>query len=317
MNTETLSIIIPVYNEAKALPLLHAALEQVHEQFPGTEVIFIDDGSKDDSRKILRELAAKDPRVKVVLLATNFGQTAALSAGIERATGDIIIPMDSDLENDPADIKHLVAKMHEGHDVVSGWRKDRWGDAAITRKLPSMAANALISYVAGLNLHDYGCTLKAYRRDIIQGVPLYGEMHRFIPAYASWQGARVTEMPVSFKPRPFGVSNYGFSRTLRVLLDLFVLRFLDRYMDRPMHLFGGLGFILFFLGIISGTLAVGLRIFTGLHLVETPLPLLSALFLIMGLMLIMLGIISEMQMRTYYESKNSRPYRVGEEIGFK
>lgn len=311
-----LSVIIPVYNEAKSLADLHAALTPLYAQFPDMEVIFINDGSKDDSLQVLKALAGNDSRVKVLSFHRNHGQTAAILAGIDHASGEILIPMDSDLENDPADIPRLVAEMEKGSDVVSGWRQNRWKDKYLARKIPSMAANTLISWMTGVHLHDYGCTLKAYKREVLEGVPLYGEMHRFIPAYASWQGASVSEIPVKYSPRKFGKSNYGISRTIRVLLDLLLIKFLHRYMNRPIHFFGGLGVFLLFLGGCTGLLAIGLRLFIDLHLVETPLPLLTALLLIMGLNLIMMGVLSEMQMRTYYEAQKTKPYRIKEKINF-
>ena len=314
MQKNKLSIVIPVYNEAQALPLLHEALRSVSMSFPGTEVLYVDDGSIDGSAETLRAIAKNDSHVKVIIFGRNYGQTAAIRAGIEQSTGDIIIPMDSDLENDPRDIPLLVKKLEEGYDVVSGWRQDRWHGSFFTRKLPSLFANWLISKVTGVPLHDYGCTLKAYRRSVIIGVPLYGEMHRFIPAHAARHGAKVTEVPVHYRPRPFGRTNYGLSRTFRVLLDLLIIRFLDRYMDRPIHFFGGVGFLLFFLGTLAGILAVALRLFIGLHLVETPLPLLTVFLILMGINMIMMGVLSEMLMRTYYETKDTKPYRIKETV---
>lgn len=309
-----LSLVFPLYNEAENLPhLLKRIYDMVEENGYAYEIIAVDDGSKDQSLAILKEFAEKDEHLKIIHFLINSGQTAAISAGIEHATGDIIIPMDSDLENDPRDIPLLLAKIDEGYDVVSGWRQDRWKGQFLKRKLPSLLANKIISKITGVHLHDYGCMLKAYRREIIQGVPLYGEMHRFIPAYASWRGARVTEVPVRYESRRFGKSNYGISRTFRVLLDLLLIKFLDKYMDRPIHFFGGLGFILSFLGVLAGAIAIVLRFF-GLHLVQTPLPVLAALFLIMGVNLIMMGIIGEMLMRTYYETQKKKPYVIKESI---
>lgn len=311
-----LSIIFPLYNEAENLPCLMGKIyDVVKENSYDYEIIAVDDGSRDNSFAILEELAKKDKKLKVIHFLVNTGQTAAISAGIEYATGDILIPMDSDLENDPHDIPLLIAKINEGYDVVSGWRQGRWKGQFFKRKLPSVLANKIISKITGVNLHDYGCMLKAYKKEVIQGVPLYGEMHRFIPAYASWRGARVTEVPVHYESRRFGKSNYGMSRTFRVLLDLFLIKFLDKYMDRPMHFFGGLGFILSFFGVVAGTTAVILRFF-GLHLVQTPLPILTALFLIMGINLIMMGIIAEMIMRTYYETQGKKPYIIKQSINF-
>ncbi|TSC87220.1 MAG: dolichol-phosphate mannosyltransferase [Parcubacteria group bacterium Gr01-1014_8] len=312
MGKPRVSLIVPVYNEALSLPLVHAAIKELYKDYEDMETIFVNDGSRDNSIEVLKKIAEGDKRVKVVSFSTNYGQTAAILGGIDHALGDIIIPMDSDLENDPRDIPKLVAELEKGYDVVSGWRQDRWGGSFFSRKLPSIAANWLISVITGVHLHDYGCTLKAYRKEVIKGVPLYGEMHRFIPAYASWQGAKVTEVPVRYSPRKFGKSNYGFSRILRVLLDLLLVRFLDRYMDRPIHFFGGLGIFLFLLGGLAGSAAIFLRIFYDLHMVQTPLPTLTALLLIMGMNLIMMGVLSEMQMRTYYEAKKERPYRIRE-----
>ena len=312
----SISVIIPVYNEAKSLPELHAALTPLYADFPETEVVFVDDGSKDEGLSVLKQIAAKDSRVKIISFHRNHGQTAAILAGIDHAEGDILIPMDSDLENDPADIPLLIAELGKGSDVVSGWRQDRWKDNYMARKIPSMAANKLISIMTGVHLHDYGCTLKAYRREVLAGVPLYGEMHRFIPAYASWQGAMVSEIPVKYTPRKFGKSNYGISRTVRVLLDLLLIKFLHRYMNRPIHFFGGLGVMLFVASVAVIVLALALRFWLNISLIQTPLPLLSALCMIMGLNLVMMGVLSEMQMRTYYEAQKTKPYRVKEKINF-
>ena len=259
------------------------------------------------------EKKSQDKNLKEIRFKVNAGQTAAIHAGIEHATGDILIPMDSDLENDPRDIPLLLEKINEGYDVVSGWRRDRWKGKFFTRKLPSIIANSLISHITGLKLHDYGCTLKAYRREVIQGVPLYGEMHRFIPAYALWQGAKVAEVPVRYEPRKFGKSNYGISRTFRVILDLFVIKFLDKYMDRPMHFFGKFGFVLLLFAGLSGVTALVFRFF-GVSFISTPLPLLTSLLLIMSLNMIMMGILAEMIMRTYYETQGKKPYLIRETL---
>jgi glycosyltransferase involved in cell wall biosynthesis len=311
---ESISIIIPLYNEAKALPILHERLVALYDQFKKVEVIFVNDCSKDESLSVLREIARTDPHVRVISFARNYGQTAAIRAGIEHAEGDIVVPIDSDLENDPHDIPELVTKLEEGYDVVSGWRKGRWSEQRFSRKLPSMIANRLISYITGVHLHDFGCTMKAYRRESLSDVPLYGEMHRFIAAYAARRGGKVAEIPVRYEPRRFGKSHYGISRTFRVLLDLLVIRFLDRYMDRPIHFFGGVGFIFFFFGMLSGSAAVVLRLFFDLHFVQTPLPVLTTMFFIVSLNLVLMGILSEMMMRTYYESSGRKPYRIKESI---
>lgn len=313
-----LSVVLPVYNEEKNIrPLferLEAALKKIGRSY---EIIAVDDGSSDGSMIELRAVAAADAHVQVVRFRVNAGQTAALSAGIERAHGAVIVTIDSDLENDPSDIARLLEKLDEGFDVVSGWRKNRWQGALFTRKFPSMTANWLISKLSGVALHDYGCTLKAYRADVIKGVRLYGEMHRFIPAYAAWQGGKVTELPVSHAPRVHGVSKYGFGRMPRVLLDLIVIVFLHRYMNRPMHFFGGWGLASLFLGFLSGAAAIVLKVAHVKDFVATPLPVFSALLIIVGIQLVMSGVLAEILMRTYYESQGKRPYVVCETVGSK
>jgi glycosyltransferase involved in cell wall biosynthesis len=277
-----LSIITPIYNEEKNIPLLFNELTfALGKITPDYEIIAVNDGSKDESFKALSEAAKKDARFKVVNFRMNRGQTAAISAGIEHSSGEILVTIDSDLENDPKDIARLLEKMEEGYDVVSGWRKDRWKGSYLKRKLPSMTANWLISKITRVPLHDYGCILKAYKREVIADTRLYGEMHRFIPAYASWHGARVAEIEVSQRQRIHGKSNYGFSRTFKVLLDLVLVRFLDKYMNKPIHFFGGIGFVASFLGIISGLLSVFLKIIGSRDFVETPLPIFSALLIIL------------------------------------
>jgi glycosyltransferase involved in cell wall biosynthesis len=310
-----LSIVLPIYNEAKSLPQLFTELVAVLSALPSEwEIIAVNDGSKDTTFQVLNEYAQKNSHIKVVDFLVNAGQTAALRAGIDHASGDILIPMDSDLENDPNDIPRLLAKLDEGFDVVSGWRKDRWQGSFITRKLPSTIANWLISRITKTPLHDYGCTLKAYRAEVIKDTMLYGEMHRFIPAYASWRGARVTEMVVNHRPRKFGKSNYGISRTFRVLLDLLLLRFLHKYMSRPIHFFGGFGFVSLGLGVLAGLSAVLLKILELRSFVATPLPTFSALLIIVGVQFIGMGILAEILMRIYYESQKKAPYTVRETV---
>ncbi len=310
-----LSLVLPIYNEGKSITELFARIEEAMEGLGHSyEVIAVNDGSKDDSVVRLNEIARQRSEIKVIHFRVNAGQTAAIHAGIEHATGDIIIPLDSDLENDPKDIILMLKKMEEGFDVVSGWRKKRWEDKKFLRKFPSVIANKLISRVSGVHLHDYGCTLKAYRADVIQGVNLYGEMHRFIPAYASRMGARVTEIEVSYTPRKYGKSNYGFSRTLRVLLDLLVLQFLYKYMDRPIQFFGSIGFFFGFMGVLAGVGAIVLKLFYNTSMIQTPLPVLSALCIIVGVQLITMGILAEMVMRTYYESQGKKAYLIKEKI---
>lgn len=312
-----LSVILPIYNEAGNLEALFRDLFDVLRKIPHSNEIFaVDDGSTDGSLEILRKLASGNKNLKVIGFQTNFGQTAAISAGINFASGDVIIPLDSDGENDPRDIPMLIDKINKGYDVVSGWRKGRWKGQFLRRRLPSLCANWIISKITGIKLHDYGCTLKAYKREVIFGVRLYGEMHRFVPAYASWRGARVTEVPVSYGKRIAGKSHYGLSRVFTVVLDLVVIKFLDKYMNKPMHFFGGLGFVSLFFGFIAGLSAVALRILGIKHIVETPLPVLSALLIIVGVQMIVMGVIAEILMRTYYESQDKTPYYIKEKINF-
>lgn len=310
-----LSIVLPIYNEEKSLSELFERITSVVTELQYSyEIIAVNDGSRDASARELNAIAAKNSKVKVIHFRVNAGQTAAIHAGIEHATGEIIIPLDSDLENDPKDIILMLKKMEEGYDVVSGWRKKRWANKMFGRKIPSIIANKFISYVSGVRLHDYGCTLKAYRADVIKGVNLYGEMHRFIPAYAARMGARVTEIEVSYAPRKYGKSNYGISRTLRVLLDLLVLQFLYKYMDRPIQFFGAIGFFFVLVGVLAGLGAIALRVFEGVYMIQTPLPVLSALCTIVGVQLITMGILAEMVMRTYYESQDKKAYLIKEKV---
>ena len=310
-----LSIVIPIYNESGNLEKLFKELyDALNNNSFDYEILAVNDGSLDNSVDILKTIAKNNRKIKVINFTSNFGQTAAISAGIDHSSGDIIIPIDSDLENDPNDILSLIAKMSEGYDVVSGWRKSRWQGSFITRKLPSIVANLFISKITGIKLHDYGCTLKAYKREVIIGVRLYGEMHRFVPAYASWKGARVTEIAVNYRPRISGRSNYGLSRTFNVILDLILIKFLDKYMNKPIHFFGGIGFVSLLLGFLSGFGAIIFKILDLRDFVETPLPVFSALFIIVGVQLVVMGIMAEILMRTYYESQNKRPYNIREKI---
>jgi len=309
-----LSIVIPVYNEQDSLLPLHerlsTALENVGADY---EVILVNDGSTDATDANLRTIAAKDSRYKVVSFRLNFGQTAAMMAGFDFASGDIIIPLDGDLQNDPADIPRLVSKLNEGYDVVSGWRRDRQ-DATLQRTLPSRAANWLISRISGVRLHDYGCSLKAYRRDVLKGVRLYGEMHRFIPIYASWQGGRVTEIPVNHFARVHGHSKYGLERIIKVVLDLIVVKFLANYANKPIYVFGGFGLLSVAVSLLSGIAALYLKFVEHVSFISTPLPLLVVLAFITGVMSILMGLIAEIIMRTYYESQGKQVYLVKETI---
>jgi len=311
---ETLSILIPVYNEEGNLSLLYeklvAALKKVGRAY---EVIFVDDGSSDGTMEILLDLRGKNPNVKIISFSRNFGQTAALSAGIDSSKGDIIIPMDGDLQNDPEDILMLLQKIEEGYDVVSGWRKDR-KDPFLTRRLPSIIANKIISWIGGVHLHDYGCTLKAYRRDILKNIRLYGEMHRFIPIYAQWIGARVSEIPVRHFQRGSGSSKYGMSRVFKVILDLMVVKFLVSYSQKPIYVFGGLGLLMILGGFFSGVYAIYLKLFKEVSFILTPLPLLCVLLLVLGFLSILMGFLAELLIRTYYESQGKPTYQIKETI---
>jgi len=305
-----ISVVIPVFNEEEALPAFYRALAEALDRLPqSAEIIFADDGSTDASADRLDAIAETDPRVRVLHLSRNYGQTAALMAAIQNSSGDVVIPMDGDGQNDPADIPRLLEKLAEGFDVVSGWRLAR-EDNALTRRLPSVVANRLISALLRVPLHDYGCTLKAYRREVVEDVRLYGEMHRFIPIYAAWEGARVTEIAVSHHPRRFGRSKYGMGRVARVLLDLLIVYFIDRAFDRPIQFFGklGLGFLVLSVATFAG--AVVLRFSYGISLILTPLPLLAATIGLSGILFLLLGIIAEVQARIYYEARGRPPYKI-------
>jgi glycosyltransferase involved in cell wall biosynthesis len=306
----TVSIIVPVYNEQENLPLLFASLVRVLDREKlAWEVVFVNDGSSDASEVVLDELARLDSRIKVVHFRRNCGQTAAMMAGIDYASGDVLVPIDADLQNDPEDIPLLLAKLDEGYDVCSGWRKER-KDEALRRNFPSRIANRVISWVSGVPLHDYGCSLKAYRRDVIKGIKLYGEMHRFVPIYASWQGAKVTEIPVRHHARMFGNSNYGLERVLKVILDLMVVIFLDRYAKKPIYLFGGTGVLCLIVAAMAGMWALALKLVYGLSLIQTPLPLVVVMMGITGVMCVLMGLIAEMQTRTWHESQSKSVYLV-------
>jgi glycosyltransferase involved in cell wall biosynthesis len=305
-----LSITIPLFNEEENIQPLHERLVRELEALARPfEIILVNDGSSDGSERILDALAAKDPRVKVVHFRRNFGQTAAMMAGIHYASGEIIVPMDGDLQNDPADIAKLLAKLDEGYDVVSGWRKDR-KDHSLRRNLPSRIANLLISRISGVHLHDYGCTLKAYRKEVVKGVKLYGEMHRFIPIYASWEGGKVAEVPVTHHARIHGGSNYGVDRVLKVVLDLIVVQFLARYAVRPIYVFGGFGIASLVLAFFAGLWALYLKFFEGVSFIQTPLPLLVVMLVVTGGMSTLMGLLAEIIMRTYYESQGKAVYVV-------
>jgi glycosyltransferase involved in cell wall biosynthesis len=315
-NGPEISVFLPVLNEEPNLRPLYTKLDAALRKLGrSAEVIFVDDGSTDGSLGILRELAGSDPRIRVVALKRNYGQTAAMAAGIDAAKGRVLIPMDADLQNDPADITRLLEKLDEGYDVVSGWRKNRQ-DKWITRKIPSMIANRLISWIGGVPLHDYGCSLKAYRRESLEDVRLYGEMHRFIPIYASWAGARVTEIPVEHHARTMGKSKYGLSRTLKVVFDLMTIKFMASYHTKPIYVFGMFGMCAIALSFLAGIWATVLKLWKGVSFILTPLPVITVVMLAIGVQFLLMGLLAEMLVRTYHESQAKRVYAVREMIGF-
>jgi glycosyltransferase involved in cell wall biosynthesis len=306
-----LSVVIPVYNEAENIALLYKAIHQAMKEVDYSwEMILVDDGSKDGSPEELEKLARLDPKyVRVVLLRRNFGQTTAIAAGIDHALGEIIVMMDADLQNDPLDIPAMISKIDEGYDVVSGWRFER-KDKFLLRVVPSRIANGLISWVTGVRLHDYGCTLKAYRREVITGFRLYGEMHRFIPAYAGSVGARIIEIRVNHHPRKYGKAKYGLERTTKVILDLMTVKFLISFASKPNYLFGGIGLILMAISIGIVIFLVINRLVAGEHIVRSPLLQMSVMLFILGSQSILLGLIAELLVRTYHESQKKTTYTI-------
>jgi len=311
-----LSLVIPVFNEADNLPELMEAIRAALAGISDWEVIFVDDGSQDDSLATLKQLAEKNPAlVRVVSFRRNFGQTAAIAAGLDFASGETIVMLDADLQNDPQDIPRLLEKLDEGYDLVSGYRKDR-KDTFVTRTIPSHAANWLISQVTGVHLHDYGCTLKAYRREVVQNFRLYGEMHRFIPVYAHAGGARITEIEVKHHPRRHGKTSYGLERTLKVLLDLLTVKFLLSYSAKPLYLFGGAGLSLMLVSALVLLYLLIRRIFFFVSVLASPLFQMSAMFFILGFQSILMGLIAELLVRTYHESQNKPTYTIRERINF-
>ncbi|HEV2837198.1 MAG TPA: glycosyltransferase family 2 protein [Pyrinomonadaceae bacterium] len=314
--TPDISVFLPVFNEEDNLLPLHAKLNEALKTLGhSAEIVYVDDGSTDGSLGILREIADLDSRVRVVALRRNYGQTAAMAAGIDAAKGKVLIPMDADLQNDPADIARLLQKLDEGYDVVSGWRKNR-KDKMVTRKIPSMLANRLISWIGGVPLHDYGCSLKAYRRESLEDVRLYGEMHRFIPIYAAWAGARVTEIPVEHHARTMGKSKYGLSRTIKVVFDLMTIKFMASYQTKPIYVFGTFGVLAFVISLLSGLYALFLKLFHKADFVQTPLPVLSVVMFAVGVQFLLMGLLAEMLVRTYHESQSKAIYAVRERLGF-
>jgi glycosyltransferase involved in cell wall biosynthesis len=310
-----LSVVIPLFNERDNLVPLHGELGRVLDAMNCSyELLFIDDGSTDGGEEVLRRLKQRDEHVRVIRLARNTGQTAALACGLRNAVGEFVVAIDADGENDPADIPRLVGKLREGYDLASGWRTERWKDARLTRRMPSITANALISRMTGVELHDYGCTLKAYRRDLAQRLMLYGEMHRFVPAIAAELGARIAEVEVNFRPRRSGRSKYGPGRTIRTILDLLTVKFLSGYSTRPIQVFGTIGIVLGGIGSLWTAILVFEKIALGHPLGRRPALLLAVLLVVVGVQFVSLGLIGEMLTRTYHESQNKPIYVIKEEF---
>ena len=307
-----LSIVVPAFNEEDNIRILYRELKDVLTGMNADhEILFVDDGSSDNTLPFLKEIQRHDDKVVLICFRRNFGQTAAMSAGFDYASGDIIVTMDGDLQNDPHDIPRMMEKIEEGYDVVTGWRFDR-KDAFINRKLPSMIANKLISWTTGVSLHDYGCTLKAFRKEVIKNIKLYGEMHRFIPAIASGMGISFTEIKVNHRPRTHGKSKYGISRTIRVILDLITVKFLLSYATRPIQVFGLVGVVSGFLGFLIVLIMTIQRQFFGIAMADRPLLFLAILLIFIGTQFVSLGLLAELQARTYHESQQKPVYFVRE-----
>lgn len=314
--THHVSVVVPVFNEEDSLQPLYREIAEALGKCPDLtyELILVDDGSSDRSFEVMRSLHEADPdHVRAIRLRRNFGQTAAMAAGFDAAMGDLIVPMDADLQNDPADIPHMVKLIDQGYDVVSGWRADR-KDKFISRRLPSVTANFLISRITGVRLHDYGCTLKVYKREVVEHMRLYGELHRFLPALASWAGAGVTEVKVNHRPRKFGKTKYGIGRTIRVVLDLITIKFLLSYSTKPMQVFGFWGFVSLFLGFLAGLFTAAMKIFENQSVNRNGWTFVCLFFTLGGLQLIGMGILGEINVRTYYESQNKPVYTVRERL---
>jgi len=310
------SIVAPCFNETDNIGPLYEQITQTLTDKYDYEIIFVDDGSSDNSLAVLTRLQKADRRVRVICFRKNFGQTAALSAGFTHAQGKIIVAIDSDLQNDPADIPLLLAKLDEGFDVVSGWRKKRH-DNAITRLLPSKIANWLIAKITGVKLHDFGCTLKAYRKEVLAETKLYGEMHRFIPALASWSGARIAEMVVNHRPRTAGAAKYGLGRTFKVILDLITVKFLGSFSTKPIYIFGGLGLASALAAFVSGLAVLYQKFISAQHLSmnRNPLLILTALLITATIQFILMGLLAELLVRTYHESQDRQTYVIKEILG--
>ncbi len=315
--TKHISVVIPVFNEEENIELLYTKIKQSLDNLgKGYEIIFIDDGSTDKTPALLHQICEEDSKVKAVVFRRNFGQTAAISAGFDYAKGEIIVTLDADLQNDPKDIPQLIEKIEEGYDVVSGWRAER-KDPFLSRRLPSCISNWLISFFTGVKLHDYGCTLKAYRREIAKDIRLYGEMHRFLPALASWVGASMCEVKVRHHSREYGKSKYTFSRINRGFLDLLTLKFLLSFATRPIQIFGKFGLISIFSGFICGIILVVMKVVSRVDMTGNPFLYLSILFLLIGGQFISIGLLGEIISRTYHESQNKSIYFVKEVLDYK
>ncbi|MCS6999216.1 MAG: glycosyltransferase family 2 protein [Aquificaceae bacterium] len=309
-----LSLVIPAYNEEENIPLLYERLKPVLERLGKEyEIVFVDDGSVDATWEKLKKIAEEDKRVKLIRFRKNYGQTAAMYAGFQHASGEVIVTMDADLQNDPEDIPALLRKLEEGYDIVSGWRKER-KDPFLSRRLPSLIANWIISRVTGVGLHDYGCTLKAYRAEIIKKLELYGDMHRFLPALTKRLGAKVAEVPVRHHPRAYGRSKYGIGRTTRVILDIFLVKFLNEYINKPMYVFGTMGFLLLTLGLLMLLYLIFIKLFLDENIGRRPLLILSVLFTLAGIQLISTGVIAELLVRVYYRTREDKPFVVEEKV---
>ena len=309
------SVVIPLFNERDNLAPLHAELTRVMQTLGRPyELLFIDDGSSDGGIEVLRAIKATDPCLHVIRLARNSGQTAALACGFKHASGEVIVSMDADLQNDPADIPRLLAALDQGNDLASGWRTARWQTEKLTRRLPSLAANSLISAMTGVRLHDYGCTFKAYRRELAQSLDLYGEMHRFVPAIAAEQGARIAEVEIGFRPRRAGTSKYGLGRIVRTLLDLITVKFLSGYSTAPIQFFGLIGFLLGGLGSLWTAILVAEKVVLGRTLGNRPALLLAVLLVVVGVQFVSIGLLGEMLARTYHESQGKPIYVIKEEF---
>lgn len=310
-----LSIILPIYNEEESVKELYREIKEVLNRLPfDYEIIAVNDGSEDKSPAILKEIALQDPNFKLINFRKNYGQTAAISAGIDFAQGDVLIPMDADLQNDPADIPKFLEKINQGFDVISGWRKNR--KDSFSRKIPSQVANWLISFITRVKLHDYGCTMKAYKKEIIKDVRFYGEMHRFMPAYAYWHGAKIGEIVVNHRQRKYGKAKYGISRIFRVILDLLTVKFLMSYLTKPIHFFGRIGFILLFFSFLSGLAALYWKLIKGVSFILTPFPLLTIFLVIIGLQFVLMGLLAEILIRIYYEPRGKPTYSIKDKINF-